>query len=66
MPRPQACPSPFSFHPTEPVGSIWRTLTAPRLIAVVSFGEPQLAQGRGRREWAADLREAVGNLRKDL
>ncbi len=45
------------------LGSIWRTLTAPRLVAVVSFGEPQHAQSRNRREWAADLREAVGQLR---
>jgi 1-acyl-sn-glycerol-3-phosphate acyltransferase len=48
------------------LGSIWRTLTAARLVAVVSFGEPQLAQGRNRREWAADLREAVGKLREAL
>jgi 1-acyl-sn-glycerol-3-phosphate acyltransferase len=46
------------------VGSLWRTLTAPPLAAVVVFGEPQHAQGRDRRAWAAALREAVVALRQ--
>jgi 1-acyl-sn-glycerol-3-phosphate acyltransferase len=45
------------------VGSMWRTLTAPPLAAVVAFGAPQHAQGRDRRTWAAVLREAVMQLR---
>ena len=45
------------------IGSIWRTLTAPPIVAVVHFGEPQGAQGRDRRQWAADLREEVIRLR---
>lgn len=45
------------------VASIWRTLTAPRLAAVVTYGEPQMANGRDRRAWARDLRDAVGALR---
>ncbi|WP_296445894.1 lysophospholipid acyltransferase family protein [Rhodoferax sp. UBA5149] len=45
------------------LGSIWRTLTAPPLCAVVTFGEPQSAQGRDRRAWAADVRMAVAGLR---
>jgi 1-acyl-sn-glycerol-3-phosphate acyltransferase len=45
------------------VGSLWRTLTAPPLAAVVAFGEPQQSQSRDRRRWAADLRAAVGELR---
>ena len=45
------------------LGSIWRTLSAPALCAVVTFGEPQSAQGRDRRAWAADLRRAVADLR---
>ena len=44
-------------------GSLWRTLTAPPLVAIVAFGQAQHASGRGRREWAADLREAVSALR---
>lgn len=44
------------------LGSVWRTLTAPPLCAVVTFGEPQLGQGRDRRAWAADLRGSIAAL----
>ena len=43
--------------------SLWKTLTAPPLRAVVTFGESQLAQGRARREWAGSLREDIEKLR---
>ena len=46
------------------VASVWRTLTAPPITAVVSFGAVQLANGRDRRQWAQDLREAVMALRQ--
>ncbi|TXI64564.1 MAG: 1-acyl-sn-glycerol-3-phosphate acyltransferase [Limnohabitans sp.] len=46
------------------VASVWRTLTAPPITAVVSFGAVQLANGRDRRQWAQDLREAVLALRQ--
>jgi 1-acyl-sn-glycerol-3-phosphate acyltransferase len=45
------------------VGSLWRMLAAPPMVAVVAFGEPQQAHGRERRTWAAQLREAVAALR---
>lgn len=45
------------------LGSIWRTLTAPPLCAVVNFGEPQWFEGRERRAWAGDVRQAVERLR---
>lgn len=45
------------------MGSIWRTLTAPALCAVVTFGEPQSAQGRDRRTWAADVRNSISAMR---
>jgi 1-acyl-sn-glycerol-3-phosphate acyltransferase len=45
------------------IGSIWRTLTAPPIQAVVHFGEPQQAQGRDRRAWARDLRQDILQLR---
>jgi 1-acyl-sn-glycerol-3-phosphate acyltransferase len=45
------------------IGSMWRTLTAPPIIAVVHFGEPQHANGRDRRAWAQDLRVQVLHLR---
>jgi 1-acyl-sn-glycerol-3-phosphate acyltransferase len=47
------------------VMSIWRTLTARSITAVVHYGEPQTAQGRDRRTWASDLRSAVDRLRQD-
>jgi 1-acyl-sn-glycerol-3-phosphate acyltransferase len=45
------------------VGSIWRTLCAQDLVAVVHFGAAQTAQGRDRRTWATALRAAVIGLR---
>lgn len=44
-------------------GSVWRTLTTPGIRAVVSYGAPQPAEGRERREWAAGLRDSVAALR---
>ncbi|WP_423837550.1 lysophospholipid acyltransferase family protein [Variovorax terrae] len=46
------------------LGSIWRTLTAPGITAVVTFGAPQQAQGRDRRGWAHSLRDDVAALRE--
>ena len=45
------------------LASVWRTLTAPPITAVVHFGALQQAQGRDRRQWAQDLRAAVIALR---
>jgi len=45
------------------VASVWRTVSGPPFRAVVTYGEPQYAQGRDRRRWAADLRDAVESLR---
>ncbi|MEZ5640763.1 MAG: lysophospholipid acyltransferase family protein [Burkholderiaceae bacterium] len=47
------------------VASVWRTLTARGVTAVVRYGAPQAADDRGRREWSADLRQAVGELMSD-
>ena len=44
--------------------SIWRTLSAPPLCVVLTFGEPQFAAGRDRRAWAADLQGVVDALRQ--
>jgi 1-acyl-sn-glycerol-3-phosphate acyltransferase len=46
------------------LGSAWRTLAGPPVTAVVTYGEPQHANGRDRRAWAADLRSAVDGLRQ--
>ena len=45
------------------VGSIWRTLNANGLKAVVNFGESEMAFGRDRRTWATDLRHSVWELK---
>jgi 1-acyl-sn-glycerol-3-phosphate acyltransferase len=45
------------------LGSIWRTLGATGLSATVVFGARQTADGRDRRTWARDLRDAVSALR---
>jgi 1-acyl-sn-glycerol-3-phosphate acyltransferase len=44
-------------------GSIWRTLTAAPLTAVLVFGEPDHALGRDRRQWAEALRAEIERLR---
>ncbi len=43
--------------------SLWRTLRADNVQAIVQFGTPELAQGRDRRTWATDLRETIAELR---
>ncbi|MBC7918086.1 MAG: 1-acyl-sn-glycerol-3-phosphate acyltransferase [Rhodoferax sp.] len=45
------------------MGSLWRTLCTQGLVASVCFGEPQSAQGRDRRSWAADLRVTIAAMR---
>ena len=46
------------------VQSIWSTLNARDLKAVVNFGELQTANGRDRRVWAQDLREDIYGLKQ--
>lgn len=46
------------------VGSIWRTLCAPSIVAIVHFGLPEQAQGRDRRLWAMHLHRTVDSLRR--
>lgn len=45
------------------IGSMWRTLKASRIEAVVHFGELQAANGRDRRAWAQGLRQDIIRLR---
>ena len=45
------------------IGSFWRTLCTPGIAVVITFGELQTAQGRNRRAWAADVREAIVGMR---
>ena len=46
------------------LGSIWRTLSAPAIEAVVTYGEPETPQGRDRRAWALHLQAVVDGLRQ--
>jgi 1-acyl-sn-glycerol-3-phosphate acyltransferase len=46
------------------LGSLWRTLRARRLRAVVTFGVPQYAMGRDRRSWARDLHADIGAMQQ--
>jgi 1-acyl-sn-glycerol-3-phosphate acyltransferase len=45
------------------IGSIWRTLCAREVQAVVSFGRPHRVEGRDRRTWARELRETIIAMR---
>jgi 1-acyl-sn-glycerol-3-phosphate acyltransferase len=45
------------------VGSVWRLLSAPPMVAQLRFGALQPAAGRDRRAWAHDLREDIQALR---
>lgn len=44
------------------VASLWRTLCAPPLVAIVRFGAPQASNGRERRAWALALHHEVRAL----
>lgn len=46
------------------VGSIWRTLCAPPMVAVVHYGKLEKADKRDRRTWSLHLHAAVDRLRK--
>jgi 1-acyl-sn-glycerol-3-phosphate acyltransferase len=46
------------------VSSIWRTLSARGLRAVVVFGTVQRADGRDRRAWARELRSEIVAMRQ--
>ena len=45
------------------LGSIWRTLSAPAIEAVVHYGDPQLPAGRDRWVFTQDLHATVDRLR---
>ncbi|MBI5278487.1 MAG: 1-acyl-sn-glycerol-3-phosphate acyltransferase [Burkholderiales bacterium] len=55
--------SPLYLGEETLVASVWRSVAGPPFTVVVSFGEPQRAGDRGRREWASDLRDEVERLR---
>jgi 1-acyl-sn-glycerol-3-phosphate acyltransferase len=59
----QASDAPCYIGDDTLIGSMWRTLKAPRLCAVLHFGQAQHADGRDRRTWAKDLRQEIIALR---
>jgi len=58
----QRSDAPLFIGDTTLVASIWTTLRANGLQAVVHYGAPQTAQGRDRRTWALNLQGAVAAL----
>jgi len=54
--------APLFLGETTLLQSVWRSLRANGLQACVQFGEPQMANNRDRRTWAADLQQAVGAM----
>lgn len=48
------------------LSSLWSTLKAPPLLAIVRFGEPQPSLGRDRRGWAKSLHADIQALRREL
>jgi len=48
------------------LASVWNTLKAPPLLAIVRFGEPQSSHGQDRRGWAKSLHAEVQALRREL
>lgn len=56
---------PCEAYLDEPIQrSLWRTLQAQGLVAVLHYGTPEKAQGRDRRTWAGDLQQRVQALRQ--
>lgn len=54
--------APTFIGDTTLVASIWTTLRASGVQAVVSYGEPQTADGRDRRAWAMALQGEIGEM----
>ncbi len=44
--------------------SLWRTVCAPGVVVVMTYGEPQFAQGRDRRLWAQAVRQEIAAMRR--
>lgn len=55
--------APVFVGETTLLQSIWTTLRATRVQAVVHYGLPGRCNGRDRRAWARDLQSAVASLR---
>ncbi|MDP2408059.1 MAG: lysophospholipid acyltransferase family protein [Hydrogenophaga sp.] len=58
----QRSDAPLFIGDTTLLASLWSTLRASGLQAVVYYGEPQFCQGRDRRAWAQDVRAEVAQM----
>ena len=58
----QRSDAPVYVGNTTLLASIWRTLSTPGVVAVVTYGTSQQAAGRDRRVWSADLRQTIQQL----
>lgn len=58
--------APLFIGDTTLLASVWRTLSEPRVLAVVNIGTAGHAQGRDRRTWARDLQHTVQALLDDI
>jgi 1-acyl-sn-glycerol-3-phosphate acyltransferase len=58
----QRSEAPLFVGDTTLLASVWRTLCASGVQAVVRYGTPQRAEGRDRRAWAQVLQRAVAGL----
>ena len=59
----QRSDAPLFIGDTTMLQSIWSTLRATRVQAMVHFGEPEHFAGRDRRTWSHDLRVTVAGLK---
>ena len=57
--------APLYIGDTSLLASIWATIRAPDVQAVLRFGTPQKALGRDRRRWAQDVRTTVEGMLRD-
>ena len=60
----QRSEAPLFIGDTTLLQSLWSTLRAVGVQAVVHYGAAQTADGRDRRAWAQDLRSAIAELRE--
>ncbi len=54
--------APVFVSDTTLIGSVWSTLRADGVRAVVRYGQPQASEGRDRRTWARDLRDEMARM----
>ncbi|MBY0453790.1 MAG: 1-acyl-sn-glycerol-3-phosphate acyltransferase [Burkholderiaceae bacterium] len=59
-----ACYAPSYTGDETLLGSVWRTLCAPPIVALLHYGPPEQPQGQNRRDWSQHLHSSVDSLRQ--